>query len=42
MSESQQQDLGGMLRGLLGGQGGGGLAKLLPAVLGMVDRKSVV
>jgi uncharacterized protein YidB (DUF937 family) len=36
MSESQQQDLGGMLRGLLGGQGGGGLAKLLPAVLGMV------
>jgi uncharacterized protein YidB (DUF937 family) len=36
MSESQQQDLGGMLRGLLGGQGGGGVAKLLPAVLGMV------
>jgi uncharacterized protein YidB (DUF937 family) len=35
--QRSQPDLGGMLSGLLGGQGGGsGLAKLLPAVLGMV------
>jgi uncharacterized protein YidB (DUF937 family) len=39
--ETQQQrsqpDVGGLLSGLLGGQGGGsGIAKLLPAVLGMV------
>jgi len=37
MTESQQQPyIGSLVSGLLGGKGGSGLAKLLPAVLGMV------
>ena len=40
MADQTQQrstpDLGGLLSGLLGGQGGGSVAKLLPVVLGMV------
>jgi uncharacterized protein YidB (DUF937 family) len=34
---AEQPNLGSMLSGLLGGQGGGAVAKLLPAVLGMVS-----
>lgn len=37
MTESRQQpNTGSLISGLLGGQGGAGQAKLLPAVLGMV------